>query len=52
MNYQTMTDDEARAEAERIAQKLGMDPAAVLAFIELKRRGHDGDVVDVELGHS
>lgn len=47
--YEQLTDEELDAEAERMAAKLGIDAAAVRAWLEQKRDGLDGDVAEVDL---
>lgn len=42
--YEQLTDEEAEAEAQRIAERLGLDPEAVRAWLDQKRAGMEGDV--------
>lgn len=46
--YEEWTDEEAAAEAERIAKKMGIHPDAVRNWIELRRAGHQGDDIVVD----
>jgi hypothetical protein len=45
MKYTELTDAQAEAEVKRIAQALGVDPAAVWPWMDQMRAGHAGDVV-------
>lgn len=47
--YEQLTDEEAEAEVQRIAQRLGLDPEAVRAWLDQKRAGLDGDVQELDV---
>lgn len=47
--YEQLTDEEAEAEVQRIAERLGLDPEAVRAWMDQKRAGVDGDVQELDL---
>lgn len=47
--YEQLTDEEAEAEVQRMAARLGVDPEAVRAWMEQKRAGLDGDVQELDL---
>lgn len=48
--YDTMTDEEAEAEAQRIAARLGVAPEAVRPWLDQRRAGlQGGDVAELDI---